>query len=95
MLPLTCLSSWCTLPLLVPNTRTNPCSKNLVVDIAKVQILRGIVLLGGDLNARIIVLPDTIDTSNLYELLQVPDLVEIEQPNVVAKRQNRDANVGD
>ncbi len=27
VLPLTCLSAWCTLPLLAPNTRTNPCSK--------------------------------------------------------------------
>jgi hypothetical protein len=27
MLPLTCLSTWCTLPLLDLNTRANPCSK--------------------------------------------------------------------
>jgi hypothetical protein len=27
VLPLTCLSAWCTLPLLAPNTKTNPCSK--------------------------------------------------------------------
>ncbi len=27
VLPLICLSAWCMLPLLVPNTRMNPCSK--------------------------------------------------------------------
>jgi len=27
VLPLTCLSAWCTLPLLAPNTKMNPCSK--------------------------------------------------------------------
>jgi len=27
VLPLTCLSTWCTLPLLAPNTRMNPYSK--------------------------------------------------------------------
>jgi endonuclease/exonuclease/phosphatase (EEP) superfamily protein YafD len=67
--------------------------QNLGVDIAEVQTLKGIVLLGGDFNARIAALPDTIDTNDLCELLQAPELAKIEQPRVVAMRQNRDANV--
>jgi hypothetical protein len=68
--------------------------QNLVADIVEVQTLGGIVLLGGDFNARIAELPDTLDTSDLCELLQAPELAEIEQPSVVATRQNRDASVG-
>jgi hypothetical protein len=52
--------------------------QNLIVDIAKVQIIRGIVLLGGDFNVHTIALPNTIDTNNLCELLQVHELVETE-----------------
>ncbi len=52
--------------------------QNLAVDIVEVQTLRGIVLLGGDFNVRTVTLPDTIDTSDLCELLQVPELAEIE-----------------
>jgi len=58
--------------------------QNLVADIAKVQTLGGIVLLGGDFNARIAALPNTLDTSDLCELLQAPELTETEQPSVVA-----------
>jgi hypothetical protein len=43
--------------------------QNLAVDIAKVQTLRGIVLLGGDFNVRIVALLDTIDIKDLCELL--------------------------
>jgi hypothetical protein len=43
--------------------------QNMVVDIVEVQILGGIVLLGGVFNARTVVLPDTIDISDLCELL--------------------------
>jgi hypothetical protein len=43
--------------------------QNLVADIAKVQTLGGIVLLGGDFNACTIALPDTLDTNDLCELL--------------------------
>ncbi len=43
--------------------------ENLTTNIAKVQTLGGIVLLGGDFNARIAVLPNTIDINNLCELL--------------------------
>jgi hypothetical protein len=43
--------------------------QNLVADIVEVQILRGIVVLGGDFNARTTMLLDTIDTSDLCELL--------------------------
>ncbi len=43
--------------------------QNLAVDIAEVQTLGGIVLLGGDFNARTTTLPNTIDTNNFYELL--------------------------
>ncbi len=52
--------------------------------------------MGGDFNTRTIKLLDTIDTSDLCELLQAPELVEIMQLGIgiVAKRQNRDANVG-
>jgi hypothetical protein len=43
--------------------------QNLVVDIAKVQTLGNIILLGGDFNVRTTMLPDTIDTNDLCELL--------------------------
>jgi hypothetical protein len=59
--------------------------QNLIIDIVEVQILRGIILLKGDFNACTIALPDTIDISDLYELLQALELVEIEQPSIVAK----------
>ncbi len=68
--------------------------QNLVADIAKVQILGVIVLLRGDFNVRTAALPNTLDTSDHCELLQAPELAEIEQPSIVATRQNRDANVG-
>jgi endonuclease/exonuclease/phosphatase (EEP) superfamily protein YafD len=58
--------------------------QNLVADIAEVQTLGGVVLLGGDFNARTAKLPDTLDTSDLCKLLQAPELAEIEQPSVVA-----------
>ncbi len=59
--------------------------QNLAIYIDEVQTLGGIVLLGGDFNAHIVALLDTIDTSNLCELLQAPELAKIEQPNVVTK----------
>jgi hypothetical protein len=68
--------------------------QNLAVDITKVQILRDIILLGGDFNARTTTLLNTVDISNLCELLQAPEFIEIQQPSVVVKRQNCDANVG-
>jgi hypothetical protein len=37
---------------------------------------------------------DTINTSDLCELLQAPEPIETQQPSVVAMRQNRDASVG-
>jgi hypothetical protein len=43
--------------------------QNLVIDIVEVQTLRAIILLGGDFNARIATLLDTIDTNDLCELL--------------------------
>ncbi len=69
--------------------------QNLVTDIAKVQTLEGIILLGKDFNKCIATLPDTIDTTDLCELLHAPELVEIEQLSVMAKQQNRDVNVGE
>jgi hypothetical protein len=60
--------------------------QNLVADIIKVQTLGGIVLLGGDFNVRSVALPDTFDTSDPCELLQMPELVETKQPSVVAMR---------
>jgi len=68
--------------------------QNLVADIVEVQILGGIILLGGDFNVRTAALPDTLDTSDLCELLQAPKVAETEQPSVVATQQNRDASVG-
>jgi exonuclease III len=68
--------------------------QNLAAYIAEVQTLGGIVLLGGDFNARTATLPDTINTSDLCELLQAPKLVETKQPSIVVKQQNRDANIG-
>ncbi len=67
--------------------------QNLAGDIAKVQTLGGIVLLGRDFNARTIALSNTIDTIDLCELLQAPELAKTEQPNIVTKRQNHDASV--
>jgi hypothetical protein len=43
--------------------------QNLATNIAEVQILRGIILLGGDFNACTTALSDTIDTIDLCELL--------------------------
>jgi hypothetical protein len=68
--------------------------QNLATGIAEIQTLKGIVLLVGDFNARTATLPNTIDTNDLCELLQTHELAKIEQLNVVAKRQNCDANVG-
>jgi hypothetical protein len=58
--------------------------QNLVVDIVEVQTLGGIVLLGGDFNAHTTTLPNTLDTNDLCELLQAPELAKIEQLDVVA-----------
>ncbi len=68
--------------------------QNLTADIVEVQTLGGIVLLGGDFNARTTTLPYTIDTSDLCELLQTPDIAKIEQLNALAKQQNHDTSVG-
>ncbi len=51
--------------------------------------------MGGDFNAHTAALSDTLDTSDLCELLQATELAKIEQPSIVATRQNRDASVGD
>jgi hypothetical protein len=50
--------------------------QNLAVDIAEVQTLGGIILLGKDFNARTTTLPNTINTSDLCELLQAPELAK-------------------
>jgi hypothetical protein len=68
--------------------------QNLAADIAEVQTLGGIIQLGGDFNAHITALINTIDTSDLCELLQVPELAKFKQLSDVVKRQNRDASVG-
>ncbi len=52
--------------------------QNLVVDIVEVQTLKGIILLGQDFNEHTATLLDTIDISDLCELLQALELVEIE-----------------
>ncbi len=51
--------------------------QNMAANIAEVQILGGIVLLGRDFNVLTKALLDTIDTSHLCELLQTPELVKI------------------
>ncbi len=50
--------------------------QNLAEDIIEVQTLMGIILLGRDFNARITALPDTIDTTDVYELLHVLKLAK-------------------
>jgi hypothetical protein len=60
--------------------------QNLVANIVEVQTLGGIVPLGGDFNARNVVLLDTIDTNDLYELLHVPELAETKQLSAMAQR---------
>jgi hypothetical protein len=67
--------------------------QNLAGDITEVQTLGGIVLMGGDFNAHTTTLSDTIDISDLCELLQAPELAKTKQPSIVTKRQNRDASV--
>jgi hypothetical protein len=62
--------------------------QNLTRDIVEVQTLGGIVLMGGDFNARTTALIDTIDINDLCELLQALELTRIEQANIVTKRQN-------
>jgi hypothetical protein len=59
--------------------------QNLTADIVEIQTLGGIILLGGDFNARTVALPHTIDTNDLCELLQAPEFVENKQLSVVAK----------
>jgi hypothetical protein len=60
--------------------------QNLAGNIVEVQTLGGMILLGGDFNARTTMLINTIDTSDLCELLQAPELAKTEQLGVVAKR---------
>jgi len=59
--------------------------QNLTADIAKIQTLGGIVLLGGDFNVHTTTLPNTIDISDLCELLQALKITETKQPSVVTK----------
>jgi len=59
--------------------------QNLAVNIGEVKTLGGIVLLGGDFNVRTTTLPDTINISDLCELLQAPEFAEIEQSSVMAQ----------
>jgi len=56
----------------------------MVADIVEIQTLEGIILLGGDFNARTTALPNTINTSDLCELLQAPKLAETKQPSAMA-----------
>jgi hypothetical protein len=60
--------------------------QNLVEDIVEVQTLEGIVLFGADFNAHITMLLDTINTNDLCELSQVPELAKTKQTSVVIKR---------
>ncbi len=67
--------------------------QNLAGDIVEVQTLGGIVLMGRNFNACTVALSNTIDISDLCELLQAPELAKTKQPNIMTKRQNRDASV--
>jgi hypothetical protein len=60
--------------------------QNLAADIVEVQILGGIILLGGDFNVRTVVLSDTIDNNDLCELLHAFELVATEQLSTMVKR---------
>ncbi len=51
--------------------------------------------MGGDFNARTAALSDTINTNDLCELLQAPELAKTKHPSIVTKRQSRDASVSD
>jgi len=68
--------------------------QKLAIDIVEVQTLRGIILLVRDFNSRTTTLLDTIDISDLCELLQAPELIETEQSSTMFKRQNHDNSVG-
>jgi hypothetical protein len=59
--------------------------QNLIIDIVEVQTLRGIVVLGGDFNAHIATLLDTININNLCELLQAPELIVTKWPGTMVK----------
>jgi hypothetical protein len=72
--------------LVGPKHKSESLFQNLARDIVEVQTLGGIVLLGRDFNARTTTILDTIDTSDLCELLQAPELAKTEQPNIVTKR---------
>jgi len=50
--------------------------QNLATNIVEVQILGGIVLLGGDFNVCTIMLLNTIDTNDPCELLHALELIE-------------------
>jgi endonuclease/exonuclease/phosphatase (EEP) superfamily protein YafD len=82
-------------PLVRSKHESKSLFQNLAADITEVQTIGGIVLLGGDFNARTTTLPDTIDTSNLCEPLQAPELTETKQPSVLAKQQNHNTNIND
>jgi hypothetical protein len=59
--------------------------QNLVANIVEIQTLGGIVLLGWDFNAHTTMLLDTIDTNDLCEMLQAPELVETKQLGSMVK----------
>ncbi len=50
--------------------------QNLAINIVEVQILGGIILLGGDFYVCITTLLDTIDINDLCELLQAPEFAK-------------------
>ncbi len=54
--------------------------QNLAANIVEVQTLKGIVLLGGDFNVHIVALPNSINISDLCELLQALELAKTKQP---------------
>ncbi len=50
--------------------------------------------MGGNFNAHIVVLPDTIDINDLCELLHVLELAKTKQLSVVDKQQNHNISAG-
>ncbi len=63
-------------PLIGSKHESESLFQNMAIDFVEVQTLGGIILLGGDFNARIATLLETIDTSDLCELLQALKLIE-------------------
>jgi hypothetical protein len=59
--------------------------QNLPVDIVKVQTIRGIVLLGGNFNARTTMLLNTMTLMTFVNYYKPLKLIETKQPSIMVK----------